>query len=166
VVKPIPTILRPLFPADDVDYAAAFAILSDVHSRMQRDGVSAELLLRRGHARYALGNFLAAAFDAERVARAEPAVLDAQYLKGQACRAMAAVKFGVVRPGVGVYLPPEGLPSRRHLLDVAAGAFETVLRSNPDDAQARRSLKTALAWKELLEAHGQGSEGRAGAMAS
>ncbi|MCA1818960.1 MAG: hypothetical protein ABR562_03290 [Thermoplasmatota archaeon] len=137
---------RRLLPSDDLDYAAAFAALSEVHAEMHREGVSMERLLRRGHARFALGNYLAAAFDAERVAREEPGWVEAHYLKGQACLAMAAVKLGFAFPGVGVYMPAEGLPSRSHLLDVAQRAFELVLGRNPDDRQAARGLATAREW--------------------
>ena len=141
---------RRLLPADDLDYTAAFSALAEVHAEMRRDGVSSDLLLRRGHARFALGNYLAAAFDAERVAREDPDIADAHYLKGQSCLAMAAVKLGLARPGIGVYMPVEGLPSRSHLLAVAKRAFEAVLGRNPDDTQALRGLNTAQAWSEQV----------------
>lgn len=133
--------------ADDLDYEAAFRALCAVHSEMRRDGVSADLLLRRAHCRFALGNFLGAAFDAERVVRERPAWSDAQYLKGQACLAMAGVRDGTVHPGVGVYMPPDGLPERDHLLDVAERCFASVLRADPDDVQAVRGLATVQGWR-------------------
>ena len=143
---------RPLLATDDLDYEAAFRALAEVHSEMRRDGVSTQLLLRRGLARFALGNYLAAAFDAERVARQEPDSMDAHYLKGQACVAMAAVRAGLAHPGIGVYMPSEALPERSHLLAVAQRSFEVVLRSDPDDRQARRGLATVNEWQQQDEA--------------
>lgn len=144
--KTVQALAQPLLPADDLDYAAAFAALAHVHAEIARDGASAARLLRRGHARFALGNYLAAAFDAERVAREEPGWVDALYLKGQACLAMAAVRLGLARPGVGVYMPTDGLPPLGHLLDVARRAFEAVVGRSPDDRQAQRGLALAKAW--------------------
>lgn len=136
-----------LLSCDDLDYVAAFAALAEVHARMQRDGSGPDLLLQRAYARFALGNYLAAAFDAERVAREEPSRVDAHYLKGQACLAMAAVRLGIASPGIGVYMPPEGLPPLDHLVQVAHRAFAQVLRQSPDDLQAQKGLEAAEAWR-------------------
>ena len=133
--------------SDDLDYEAAFRALCDVHSEMRRDGVGVDLLLRRAHCRFALGNFLGAAFDAERVVRERPGWTDALYVKGQACLAIAAVKEGILRPGVGVYMPPEGLPERKHILGVAERCFEAVLERQPEDTQAQRGLATVQAMR-------------------
>lgn len=143
----VETAPQTLLPSDDLDYAAAFAALCQVHSEIKQEGVCARLLLRRAHARFALGNYLAAAFDAERVAREHPEWVDAHYLKGQACLAMAAVRLGRARPGVGVYMPVEGLPPLAHLLNVARRAFQSVLDRNEDDRQAQRGLRLVDEWQ-------------------
>jgi len=143
----VETASQTLLPSDDLDYAAAFAALCQVHSEIKRDGVSPCLLLRRAHARFALGNFLAAAFDAERVVREQPDWVDAHYLKGQACLAMAAVRLGRARPGVGVYMPVEGLPPLAHLLNVARRSFQSVLDRSEDDRQAQRGLRLVDEWQ-------------------
>lgn len=148
MVKQVEILTTRMLPSDDLDYAAAFSALAEVHAEIQRDGVSAGLLLRRAHARFALGNYLAAAFDAERVVREQPEWVDGHYVKGQACLAMAAVKLGFAFPGVGVYMPPDGLPPRAHLLSVAQRCFESVLGRNPGDTQASRGLATAQDWGE------------------
>src|SRR5207249_3065343 len=107
-----------LAPAD-MDYGRAFQTLADVQGDVIREGLTTELLLRRCHARYALGNYLAAAFDAERVLQTDRACAEALYVKGLAMLALAAVKHGIARPGVGADVPVEALPSRKQLIESA-----------------------------------------------
>jgi hypothetical protein len=135
--------LRPHVAPPDLDYEAAFRCLATVEARIATRGTNAARVLRRGFASMALGNYLAAALDAEWVLRGEPEKLEAQYLKGQACLAMAAVKAGVARPGIGVFLPASALPPRARLLELATDSFQRVLSQNPDDSQARKGLDAA-----------------------
>lgn len=130
----------PHLPSPDLDYAAAFRVLADLQAEIVRDGLNKERVLRRGAALLALGNYLGAAFDAERALRMAPAWTEAHYLKGQAFLALAAVKHGVARPGPGAYLPVTALPPRRHLLMTARQALLWVLAREPSDPQAMKAL--------------------------
>ncbi|MEA3190365.1 MAG: hypothetical protein QOD77_947 [Thermoplasmata archaeon] len=143
----------PYMPQADLDYEEGFRALVAIEAEMMVQGVSAERLLRRGHARFALGNFLAAAFDAERAIRMDPHNPEGDYLKGQAFLAMAAVKHGVARPAIGTGLPKKALPPRRHLLLTARNCFQRVLALNPDDPQARKALRATRAILADLAAH-------------
>jgi tetratricopeptide (TPR) repeat protein len=127
-------------PPPDFDYAAAFGCLAAVQARINCYGATPELVLRRGLALMALGNHLAAAYDAERVLQSEPENVEAHYLHGQACLALAALRLGLLRPGVGALVPAGALPSSEELLEAADQAFRTVLASNPGDAQAAKGL--------------------------
>lgn len=127
-------------PPPDFDYAAAFGCLAAVQARINCYGATPELVLRRGLALMALGNHLAAAYDAERVLQGEPGNVEAHYLHGQACLALAGVKAGLLRPGVGASVPASALPSGDELLDAARQAFEAVLAANPADGQAAKGL--------------------------
>ena len=130
----------PAAPPPDFDYAAAFGCLAAVQARINCYGATPELVLRRGLALMALGNHLAAAYDAERVLQAEPENAEAHFLHGEACLALAALRLGLLRPGVGSLVPAAALPSCEELLEAAAQAFEAVLASNPGDAQAAKGL--------------------------
>lgn len=127
-------------PSPDFDYAAAFGCLAAVQAKINCYGATPELVLRRGLALLSLGNYLAAAYDAERVLQTEPDLVEAHYLHGQACLALAAVKTGLLRPGLAASLPAAALPTKLELLEAAKQAFEVVLRQNPDDAQAMKGL--------------------------
>jgi tetratricopeptide (TPR) repeat protein len=128
-------------PSPDFDYTAAFGCLAAVQAKINCYGSTPELVLRRGLALLSMGNYLAAAYDAERVLQTEPDNAEGHYLHGQACLALAAVKMGMLRPGLAASIPVSALPSRRELLDAAQQAFEVVLARNPDAAQARRGLE-------------------------
>lgn len=130
----------PHMPSPDLDYTAGFRVLADVQAEIVRDGMSRERVLRRGAALLALGNYLGAAFDAERALRLDPRWAEANYLKGQAFLALAGVKHGVARPGPGAYLPLKALPPRRHLLLTARQCLLTVLAGEPSDPQALKAL--------------------------
>lgn len=130
----------PHLPSADMDYPAAFRVLAGVQVEVTRSGLTRERVLRRGAALLALGNYLAAAFDAERALRMDPEWTEAHYLKGQAFLALAGVKHGVARPGPGAYLPLEVLPRRRHLLLTARQCFLSVLARLPTDPQASQGL--------------------------
>ena len=133
----------PYLPSPDLDYAGAFRVLADVQAEIVRHGLSRERALRRGNALLALGNYLAAAFDAERALRMDPAWSEAHYLKGQCFLALAGVKHGIARPGPGAYLPLQALPPRRHLLLTARQSLLDVLARRPDDPQASKVLAAA-----------------------
>lgn len=143
--------LSPHIPPPDFDYAEAFGCLAAVQAKINSYGATPELVLRRGLALMSLGNYLAAAYDAERVLQTQPDLAEAHFLHGQACLALAAVKTGVLRPGLAASLPAEALPSRRELLDAARQAFAFVLDQNPQDAQAQRGLAAA---NRLGRSHG------------
>lgn len=143
----------PHLPSPDLDYTAAFQVLARVQAEVLRDGLDREKVLRRGAALLALGNYLGAAFDAERALRMAPAWGEAHYLKGQAFLALAGVKHGVARPGPGTYLPLRALPSRRHLLLTARQCFLAVLAQEAGDPQARKGLDAAHALLHDLEAY-------------
>lgn len=128
-----------LAPAD-LNYARAFRTLSSVQGEIMREGLTLELLLRRANVRMALGNYLAAAFDSERAVGIDPDNIEAQYLRGQSYLALAAVKHGVARPGVGADIPVRALPPRRHLLETARECFRRVLAARPDDQQATKAM--------------------------
>lgn len=130
----------PHLPSPDLDYTAGFRVLADVQAEIVRDGLSRERVLRRGAALLALGNYLGAAFDAERALRLDPTWGEANYLKGQAFLALAGVKHGVARPGPGAYLPLKALPPRRHLLLTARQCLLAVLAGEPSDPQALQAL--------------------------
>lgn len=130
----------PYLPSPDLDYPQAFRVLAGVQAEIVRDGLTRERVLRRGAALLALGNFLAAAFDAERALRLDPTWGEANYLKGQAFLALAGVKHGVARPGPGAYLPVQALPPRRHLLLTARQCLLAVLAQEPEDPQAFKAL--------------------------
>ena len=127
-------------PPPDFDYAAAFGCLAAVQAKINCYGGTPELVLRRGLALMAMGNYLAAAYDAERVLQTDATNNEAHYLHGEACLALAAVKCGMLRPGLAAAHPAAALPTQGELLDAAQQAFETVLAGNPDDAQAQRGL--------------------------
>jgi tetratricopeptide (TPR) repeat protein len=146
--------LPPHVPPADFDYAAAFGCLAAVQAKINCYGATPELVLRRGLALMSLGNYLAAAYDAERVLQTEGSNLEAHYLHGQACLALAAVRAGVLRPGLAAAMPTAALPSRMELLDAAQQAFEVVLGRNPEDAQAQRGLAGTLRMRERLLASG------------
>jgi tetratricopeptide (TPR) repeat protein len=133
----------PYLPSPDLDYTGAFRVLADVQAEIVRLGLSRERVLRRGAALLALGNYLGAAFDAERALRMDPLWAEAHYLKGQAFLALAGVKHGIARPGPGAYLPMEALPPRRHLLLTARQCLLDVLARRPDDPQAGKALVAA-----------------------
>lgn len=133
----------PHLPSPDLDYTTAFRVLADVQAEVLRLGLSRERVLRRGAALLALGNYLGAAFDAERALRLDPAWAEAHYLKGQAFLALAGVKHGIARPGPGAYLPMAALPPRRHLLLTARQCLLDVLARRPDDPQAGKVLAAA-----------------------
>jgi tetratricopeptide (TPR) repeat protein len=139
-------------PSPDADYGEAFRCLASVQAAMLREGATKELVLRRCHARFALGNYLAAAFDAERASRLDPECSEADYLKGQAFLALAAMKEGLVGPGIGAHIPSAVLPRRHHLLLTARKCFLRVLAANPDDVQAQRELRATDALLEHLAA--------------
>lgn len=130
----------PHLPSPDLDYTAGFRVLADVQAEIIREGLSRERVLRRGAALLALGNYLGAAFDAERALRLDPTWSEANYLKGQAFLALAGVKHGVVRPGPGAYLPLKALPPSRHLLLTARQCLLSVLAGEPSDPQAVQGL--------------------------
>lgn len=130
----------PAAPPPDFDYAAAFGCLAAVQARINCYGATPELVLRRGLALMALGNHLAAAYDAERVLQAEPHNAEAHFLHGEACLALAALRLGLLRPGVGALVPAGALPSCEELLEAASQAFEAVLAGNPADPQATKGL--------------------------
>lgn len=130
----------PHLPSADMDYAAGFRVLADVQAEVVRDGLTRERVMRRGAALLALGNYLGAAFDAERALRMDPLWSEANYLKGQAFLALAGVKHGVARPGPGAYLPLKALPPRRHLLLTSRQCFLSVLARAPSDPQALKGL--------------------------
>ncbi|MCA1819018.1 MAG: hypothetical protein LC620_03025, partial [Halobacteriales archaeon] len=111
--------LQPHVPPPDFDYAAAFGCLAAVQAKINCYGATPELVLRRGLALLSLGNYLAAAYDAERVLQGEPDLVEAHYLHGQACLALAAVKTGALRPGMAAALPAAALPAKRELFDAA-----------------------------------------------
>lgn len=136
-------------PPADLDYGDAFRNLANIELMMRREGSTAELLLRRAHAMLALGNFLRAAFDAEEVARGDPACSEAQFVKGRASLAMAAIRMGMARPGVGSYLPRSSLPKTVDLLAMAEQCFAAVLARNPDDAQAARALAATAKLRDV-----------------
>lgn len=137
----------PHLPSPDLDYAAAFRVLADVQAEIVREGLDRQRVLRRGAALLALGNYLSAAFDAERALRFDPTWTEASYLKGQAFLALAGVKHGVARPGPGAYLPIRALPPRRHLLLTARQCLLAVLARGSDDPQATKAL---VACDEML----------------
>lgn len=130
----------PAAPPPDFDYAVAFGCLAAVQARINCYGATPELVLRRGLALMALGNHLAAAYDAERVLQAEPHNVEAHFLHGQACLALAALRLGLLRPGVGSLVPAGALPTCGELLEAARQAFEAVLAGNPADPQAAKGL--------------------------
>lgn len=133
----------PHLPSADLDYARSFGVLATVQAEIVREGLTRERVLRRGTALLALGNYLSAAFDAERALRMDPTWGEAHYLKGQAFLAMAGIKHGVTQPGPGAYLPMKALPPRIHLLRTARQSLLAVLAQRPDDPQARKSLSAA-----------------------
>ncbi len=133
----------PHLPSPDLDYAGGFRVLATVQAEILRQGMTRERVLRRGAALLALGNYLGAAFDAERALRMDPAWSEAHYLKGQAFLALACVKHGVARPGPGAYMPMQALPPRRHLLLTARQCLLQVLATRPDDPQAGKALSAA-----------------------
>ncbi|MHB8634593.1 MAG: hypothetical protein ACYDBQ_11650 [Thermoplasmatota archaeon] len=138
--------VAPLLPGADVDYARAFQCLVSVQWQIHRQGPGARLILQRAHVRYALGNFLAAALDAGKALSIDPGCVEASFLEGEAFLAMAAMKHGVARPGLGA--PPEApelLPRRRHLLQAASRSFLRVLAAQPQDPQAHEALYAAQA---------------------
>lgn len=136
----------PYMPPADADYEASFRALADVQAEAQtRGALTPRLALRRAHAQFALGNYMAAAFDAERAARLDPMSTEAEFLRGQSFLALAAVKHGVARPGVGSPIAPSTLPPRRHLLLTAKRCFDRVLERNPDDLQARKDMAATQA---------------------
>lgn len=143
----------PHLPSPDLDYPAAFRVLADVQAEIVRDGFSRERVLRRGAALLALGNYLGAAFDAERALRLDATWTEAHYLKGQAFLALAGVKQGVARPGPGAYLPLKALPPGRHLLLTARQCFVVVLARGGGDPQAVKGL---AACDGLLASLGEG----------
>lgn len=137
-------------PSPDQDYGDAFRNLAGIELTMRREGSTEELMLRRAHAMLALGNYLRAAFDAEEVARGNPECSEAFFVKGQASLAMAAIRMGLARPGIGAYLPRSSLPKTPELVAMAKQCFAAVLARNPDDTQAGRALAAA---ERLGEAH-------------
>ncbi len=143
--RPATTLVPPFLAASDLDYSQAFAALAAIELEIRRDGVTPELVLRRGYARFALGNYLAATFDAESALRSDPMCTEARFLKGTSMLALAAVKHGIAAPGIGPAVPPKGLPPRRHLLLTARESFQIVLAANSDDEQARRGLAATAA---------------------
>jgi tetratricopeptide (TPR) repeat protein len=143
--RPLATLAPPFLADPDLDYRKAFAALIAVEAEIAREGPDVPRVLRRGFARFALGNYLAAAFDAERAARLDPACMEAEFLKGEALLAVAAVKHGVAPTGVGAAVPRRALPPRRHLLLTAEASFRRVLAENPGDAQAEKGRQAARA---------------------
>lgn len=139
-------------PPPDFDYAAAFGCLAAVQAKINCYGGTPELVLRRGLALMAMGNYLAAAYDAERVLQTDATNNEAHYLHGEACLALAAVKAGMLRPGIAAAHPAAALPTQGELLDAAQQAFETVLAGNPEDAQAQRGLAGTRRLREQLAA--------------
>ncbi len=140
-------------PRPDMDYGDAFQSLASVECTMRREGTTEELLLRRAQALLALGNYLRAATDAETVARGNPGCIEAHFVKGQANLAMAAVKMGLARPGLGSAMPRSSLPTTSKLLGVARQCFTDVLARNPDDSQAARALAAAERLMTANSAH-------------
>jgi tetratricopeptide (TPR) repeat protein len=136
----IPDLGLRFLPPPDLDYGDAFQNLAAIELTMRREGNTEELLLRRAHAMLALGNYLRAAFDAEEVARGNPESSEAQYVKGQASLAMAAIRMGLARPGIGSYLPRSSLPKTVDLLAMAKQCFASVVARHPEDPQAARAL--------------------------
>jgi len=135
--------LPPYVPSPDFDYTAAFGCLAAVQAKINCYGATPELVLRRGLALLSLGNYLGSANDAERVLQSDPSLLEAHWLHAQSCLALAAVRTGLLRPGLATGLPVSALPSRRELLQAAKDGFARILAVNPDDAQARKGLDAA-----------------------
>lgn len=148
----------PYLPPSDLDYGASFQLLLKVQAEIRLMGADPARTLRRGHARLALADYLGAAFDAEHVIRVPPShpgaqfLPEAQFLKGQAMLALAAMKHGVVRPGIGIASArlEASLPPRRDLALTAKHCFQLVLATNPLDAQAERALDAVDALLESL----------------
>lgn len=136
--------VTPLLPPPDADYTNAFQCLVAVQWQIQRQGPCADLILRRAHARYALGNFLSAALDAGKALSLDPSCVEASFLEGEAFLALAALKHGIARPGPGAPLSTDDvLPRRRHLLAAAQRSFRRVLTARPADTQAKEALDAA-----------------------
>lgn len=147
------TLLVRFLPPPDLDYNDAFQRLAAIELQMRREGATEGLLLCRAQSMLLLGNYLRAAFDAEEVARGNPECGEAYFLKGQASLALAAVKMGIARPGVGSYIPRSSLPPARDLLAMARQCFAAVLARNPGDPQAGRGMTTVNSLQAHAPAH-------------
>ncbi len=128
----------PFLSPADIDYQLAFMELAMVELEIQHRGLSEQLALRRGFVHFTLGNYLAAVMDAQTALETAAEGPEANFLKGSAMLAVAAVKHGVAQPGVGANLPRGALPPRIILLLAAKKCFGKVLDANPDDEQAQK----------------------------
>lgn len=127
----------------DTDYVDAYRRFIDASLELRESGSSPQRLLEHSRAAFLLGDHLQSLRDAEEAARLAPEDAEAQFQRGLAALAVAAVRAGTMPTGPG--LPGGGDPPLAlvEALRTARAAFLEAVRLHPQDAEARRAAETA-----------------------
>lgn len=131
------SLLQLVPPPSERDYLEHFQCLASVNLEIRQRGPTADRLLRKSILEMDVGNFAAsldAARDAAELREEDP---EARYQEAMALVLLAFTKAGVLAGSPGMESP---LASVSTLLKQAAEAFSLVVKTNPEDDEAKEDL--------------------------